>query len=68
LGKEKKEKESKYTKEDIKVTTTLLVCLVTVMMCAVSLIGIYEEKSLLDIIQEVASGAESFITDGKSIP
>ena len=59
-------KSSSVSRDDIKITSMLLMCLVTVMICAVSIISIYEEKSLFDIIQDVASEAEYILTDGKS--
>ena len=59
-------KGTSYSRDDIKITSMLLMCLVTVMICAVSIISIYEEKSLFDIIQDVASEAEYILTDGKS--
>ena len=62
-----KGKESKHTKEDVKVTGMLLLCLVTVMICAVSIIGIYEQKSLLDLISDVATEAEAIIKDSKGM-
>lgn len=60
------EKNTKYSKEDFKITSMLIVCLLTIMVCTFSIISVYEEKSLLDIIQEVAIEAESIMTDGKS--
>lgn len=60
------DKGLKYDREDIKVTSMLLMCILTVMVCAVSIISIYEEKSLLDLIHDVASEAEAIMTDGKS--
>lgn len=58
--------KTKYSKEDFKVTSMLIICLITIMVCTFSIISVYEEKSLLDIIQEVATEAESIMTDGKS--
>ena len=54
------------SKEDIKMTSMLFMCIVTVMICAVSIISIYEQKSLLDLIVDVANEAEAMMTDGKS--
>ena len=56
----------KRSKEDIKMTSMLFMCILTVMVSAVSIISIYEEKSLLDLIVDVANEAESMMTDGKS--
>lgn len=61
--KRKTSKAKKYNKEDIKVTTMMLVSLITIMICTFSIISVYEKKSLLDIIQEVATEAEAMITD-----
>ena len=60
------DRDSKYDREDIKIASMLFMCILTVMICAVSIISIYEEKSLLDLIYDVASEAEAIITDGKS--
>lgn len=57
---------TKYSKEDFKTTSMLIICLFTIMVCTFSIISVYEEKSLLDIIQEVATEAESIMMDGKS--
>ena len=53
----------KYNKEDVKVTIKLVLSLVTIVVCAVYIIGVYEDKSLLDIIQDVTTEAEAMITD-----
>ena len=53
----KNKAKKKYNKEDVKVTIKLIVSLVTIMVCAVYIISVYEQKSLLDIIHEVATEA-----------
>lgn len=59
----KNKAKKKYNKEDVKVTIKLIVSLVTIMVCAVYIISVYEQKSLLDIIHEVATEAEAMITE-----
>lgn len=52
-----------YNKEDVKVTIKLVLSLTTIVICALYIIGVYEDKSLLDIIQDVTTEAEAMITD-----
>lgn len=57
--------KKKYDKEDVKVTIKLVLSLVTIVVCSLYIIGVYEDKSLLDIIQDVTTEAEAMITDGQ---
>ena len=44
----KKKIKKKYDKEDVKVTIKLVLSLVTIVVCSLYIIGVYEDKSLLD--------------------